>query len=121
MVHGGWCVGCCWALMAAMFALGVMSIGWMAFIAALIAAEKLLPWGIATNGDRPLLLVLGLWVPIARECPRPHAPRVAGGDAGHEVDGWRLDEDGSMKSEPMQGNGKDSMHDKSMNGNSGGS
>ncbi|MFL5893695.1 MAG: DUF2182 domain-containing protein [Thermoleophilaceae bacterium] len=42
-VHGAWCVGCCWALMAALFALGVMSLGWMAFIAGLIAAEKLLP------------------------------------------------------------------------------
>ena len=42
--HGAWCVGCCWALMAALFALGVMSVGWMAFIAGLIATEKLLPW-----------------------------------------------------------------------------
>ena len=42
--HGGWCLGCCWALMAALFALGVMSIGWMALIAAFIAGEKLLPW-----------------------------------------------------------------------------
>jgi predicted metal-binding membrane protein len=30
--HGGWCVGCCWALMAALFALGVMSVGWMIFV-----------------------------------------------------------------------------------------
>lgn len=42
--HGAWCVGCCWALMAALFALGVMSIGWMALIGAFIAGEKLLPW-----------------------------------------------------------------------------
>lgn len=42
--HGVWCVGCCWALMAALFALGVMSIGWMALIGAFIAGEKLLPW-----------------------------------------------------------------------------
>ena len=42
--HGAWCVGCCWALMASLFALGVMSIVWMAFVAALIAAEKTLPW-----------------------------------------------------------------------------
>jgi predicted metal-binding membrane protein len=41
--HGAWCVGCCWALMAALFALGVMSLAWMAFIAALIALEKLVP------------------------------------------------------------------------------
>ncbi len=28
--NGAWCVGCCWALMASLFALGVMSIAWMA-------------------------------------------------------------------------------------------
>jgi predicted metal-binding membrane protein len=65
LFHGGWCVGCCWALMAALFALGVMSIGWMAFVAALIAAEKLLPWRVATSrGIALLLLVLGLSVAI---------------------------------------------------------
>jgi predicted metal-binding membrane protein len=63
VVHGGWCVGCCWALMAALFALGVMSLGWMALIAALIAAEKLLPWKeLANRGIAVLLLVLGLAV-----------------------------------------------------------
>jgi predicted metal-binding membrane protein len=41
--HGAWCVGCCWALMAALFALGVMSLAWMAFVAALIAFEKTFP------------------------------------------------------------------------------
>jgi len=41
--HGAWCVGCCWALMAALFALGVMSLVWMAVVAALIAVEKTLP------------------------------------------------------------------------------
>jgi predicted metal-binding membrane protein len=59
--HGAWCIGCCWALMASLFALGVMSIAWMAFVAALIAAEKLLPWGRAvTGGTALILLVLGL-------------------------------------------------------------
>jgi predicted metal-binding membrane protein len=66
--HGGWCVGCCWALMAALFALGVMSIGWMAFIAALIAIEKLLPWkAVANRGIAMLLVVLGLAVAFAPE------------------------------------------------------
>jgi predicted metal-binding membrane protein len=61
--HGGWCVGCCWALMAALFALGVMSLGWMAFIAALIAIEKLLPWkAVANRGVAVTLLALGLAV-----------------------------------------------------------
>jgi predicted metal-binding membrane protein len=61
--HGGWCLGCCWMLMAALFALGVMSLGWMAFIAALIAIEKLLPWrALANRGIAVLLLALGLAV-----------------------------------------------------------
>jgi predicted metal-binding membrane protein len=66
--HGGWCVGCCWGLMAALFALGVMSVGWMAFVAALIATEKLLPWkAVANRGIAVLLLVLGLAVAFAPE------------------------------------------------------
>jgi predicted metal-binding membrane protein len=66
--HGGLCVGCCWALMAALFALGVMSIGWMAFIAALIAAEKLLPWKtFANRAIAVLFVVVGLTVAFAPE------------------------------------------------------
>jgi predicted metal-binding membrane protein len=38
---GGWCLGCTWALMAALFALGVMSLTWMALVATLVALEKL--------------------------------------------------------------------------------
>jgi predicted metal-binding membrane protein len=60
-LHGAWCVGCCWALMAALFALGVMSISWMAFIAGLIAIEKLLPWrAVANYGVAAILLAIGL-------------------------------------------------------------
>jgi predicted metal-binding membrane protein len=44
--------------MAALFALGVMSIGWMAFIAALIAVEKLLPWRWAANWSVTAVLVV---------------------------------------------------------------
>jgi predicted metal-binding membrane protein len=41
--HGGFCVGCCWLLMALMVAVGAMNIAWMALMAAAIALEKLLP------------------------------------------------------------------------------
>jgi len=41
---GGWCIGCSWGLMAALFALGVMSLTWMALIAGLVALEKTGPW-----------------------------------------------------------------------------
>ena len=61
--NGAWCVGCCWALMAALFALGVMSVTWMAVVAAVIAFEKLVPWRrVATYGTVGVLLVLGVLV-----------------------------------------------------------
>jgi predicted metal-binding membrane protein len=67
--NGAWCVGCCWALMASLFALGVMSITWMAFVAGLIAIEKTLPWRrTATYATAALLLVLGVLILAA-----PHA------------------------------------------------
>ena len=59
--NGAWCVGCCWALMASLFALGVMSVVWMAVVAAMIAAEKTLPWRrTATYGVAALLVVVGV-------------------------------------------------------------
>jgi predicted metal-binding membrane protein len=71
VVHGAWCVGCCWGLMAALFALGVMSLTWMIAIAALIAVEKLLPWREIANHLVALTLVLlALGVSLApREVP----------------------------------------------------
>ena len=67
--NGLWCVGCCWALMASLFALGVMSLIWMAVVAGLIAIEKTLPWRrVATYATAGLLLVLGLVLLTA-----PHA------------------------------------------------
>jgi predicted metal-binding membrane protein len=79
---GAWCVGCCWALMASLFALGVMSIWWMAVVAGLIALEKTLPWGrVATYGGAAVLLagavllmaipsaIPGLTIPGSRPMP----------------------------------------------------
>ena len=68
IAHGAWCIGCCWALMAALFALGVMSLGWMALIAAMIATEKLLPWkAVATRAVMAVLLALAIAVAVAPE------------------------------------------------------
>jgi predicted metal-binding membrane protein len=61
--HAAWCVGCCWALMAALFALGVMSLVWMVVVAAFIAAEKTLPWKrVAVWGTTAILLALAIMV-----------------------------------------------------------
>jgi predicted metal-binding membrane protein len=66
--HGRVCVASSWALMAALFALGVMSVGWMVLVAALIATEKLLPWRtVATCGIAVLLAVLGIALAFAPE------------------------------------------------------
>jgi predicted metal-binding membrane protein len=64
--NGMWCVGCCWALMASLFALGVMSVMWMVIVAALIALEKTLPWRrVAAYGTAVILLTLGVLILLA--------------------------------------------------------
>src|SRR5215207_2257603 len=106
--HGGWCVGCCWGLMAALFALGVMSIGWMAFVAALIATEKLLPWkAVANRGIAVLLVVLGLGVAFAPEdVPGLTEPDSAEAQSAMEAMGMEEDESmggGAMEEDSMGG------------------
>jgi predicted metal-binding membrane protein len=46
--HGVFCVGCCWALMLVMFAVGVASLIWMALLTALMVHEKTRPTGART-------------------------------------------------------------------------
>lgn len=43
--HGGFCVGCCWALMALAFVGGTMNLVWMAVLTAVVTAEKVAPCG----------------------------------------------------------------------------
>jgi len=66
--NGAWCVGCCWALMASLFALGVMSVTWMALVTGIVAVEKTVPWrrGV-TYATAGLLLGLGLVLLTAPE------------------------------------------------------
>ena len=44
--HGGYCLGCCWALMGLLFVLGVMNLLWIIALSALVLAEKALPGGL---------------------------------------------------------------------------
>ena len=84
--HGAWCIGCCWALMASLFALGVMSIVWMAVIAGLIAFEKLIPSRrAATYGTAAILLVLAVLV-LAAPDSIP-ALTIPGSDSMSRMDG----------------------------------
>jgi predicted metal-binding membrane protein len=98
--HGGLCVGCCWALMAALFAVGVMSVGWMVFVAALIAIEKLLPFkAVANRGIAALLVVLGLGVAFSPG----QVPGLTLPDSAQARGAMMHMNGGTMKGDPMKG------------------
>ena len=72
--HGGYCLGCCWALMVVLLAVGAMNLLWMAVLAAVIAMEKVLPraeivssaLGTVLIGAGVVLLIApGLLTPMA--------------------------------------------------------
>ncbi|MGZ4295750.1 MAG: DUF2182 domain-containing protein [Solirubrobacteraceae bacterium] len=64
--HGGCCVACCWTLMAALYALGVMSLTWMAVVTVLIVGERVLrPSAITVRAVAAVLIVLGIAVAAA--------------------------------------------------------
>jgi len=63
LLHGAWCVGCCWPLMALLFVGGVMNVLWIAALAILVLAEKVLPAGRWIARVSGLALVLaGAWL-----------------------------------------------------------
>ena len=63
VVHGAYCVGCCWSLMLLLFAGGIMNLVWIAGLALLVLVEKLVP-----GGDRlarlsgGVMLLVGAWL-----------------------------------------------------------
>jgi len=63
--HGAWCVACCWALMAALVAVGTMSLTWMAAIAAVVLLERSWNSGeFLARGVGIGLVLTGLLVPF---------------------------------------------------------
>jgi predicted metal-binding membrane protein len=64
-VHGIYCFGCCWGLMVILFVMGIMHLGWMAALGALILLEKIVPrgkWISRTIGA--VFVVIGLVVAL---------------------------------------------------------
>ena len=57
--HGLFCVGCCWALMLVMFAVGMGNLGWMLALGTLMAAEKNLSWGRRIAAPAGIMLLAG--------------------------------------------------------------
>jgi predicted metal-binding membrane protein len=61
--HGGYCVGCCWFLMAQLFVAGVMNLLWVAPIAAFILLEKVAPAGYLVGRVAGVMLFgWGMWM-----------------------------------------------------------
>ena len=63
--HGGYCVGCCTGLMVALFALGVMSLFWMAVVAGVVAVEKALRGQAFSLMLAVALVGLGIWIGVS--------------------------------------------------------
>jgi predicted metal-binding membrane protein len=65
--HGGYCLGCCWALMVILIAVGVMNVAAMVGLAALVLIEKTWRWGPAAGrlaGVAALALAVAIiWFP----------------------------------------------------------
>ncbi|RWD06758.1 MAG: DUF2182 domain-containing protein [Mesorhizobium sp.] len=59
MEQGLWCLGCCWALMLVMFAVGAMNIFWMALIGLFTLIEKQTTGRMASRSVGAILLVWG--------------------------------------------------------------
>ena len=59
--HGFYCLGCCWAIMTILFAVGVMNLVWVAALAGFVLLEKLGPAGTTVaRVAGALMIVLGL-------------------------------------------------------------
>jgi predicted metal-binding membrane protein len=63
--HGLFCLGCCWALMIVLFAVGVMNLAWVAALTVLVLIEKLAPAGFVLSRVSGLAMIgfgLSLWL-----------------------------------------------------------
>jgi predicted metal-binding membrane protein len=70
--HGLYCLGCCWILMALLFAVGAMNLIWVAALAIVVLVEKLFPGGawIARIGGL-LLIAWGVRLLIVNQAVNP--------------------------------------------------
>jgi predicted metal-binding membrane protein len=62
-LHGLYCVGCCWAVMALLFAFGVMNLRWIAGLMVFVLLEKLVPHpGVFSRSAGVAAISAGLWM-----------------------------------------------------------
>ena len=58
VLHGLYCLGCCWVLMGLLFVGGVMSLAWIIGLTAFVLVEKLLPGGEKTARLFGVMMIL---------------------------------------------------------------
>lgn len=62
-LHGAYCLGCCWALMAILVAMGTMHLAWMAALSLVIFVEKIAPRGeVFATVAAALAAGVGVWL-----------------------------------------------------------
>jgi predicted metal-binding membrane protein len=87
VVHGLYWVGCCAGLLAILFAVGALSLVWMAVIAAVVFAETTLPFGRRLARVLAVVFVgLGIWIAVA-PASAPGLVDPAKAPAGSETPG----------------------------------
>jgi len=65
--HGVYCLGCCWGLMLVLFVVGLMNVVGMVILAAIIFAEKVVPFGPLIGKLTAVgFVVLGIYTAFAR-------------------------------------------------------
>jgi predicted metal-binding membrane protein len=63
--HGVVCLGCCWALMLSLLALGIGSMFWMAAVAAAIFIEKVTSFGVRASAPVAVALIgAAVWITV---------------------------------------------------------
>jgi predicted metal-binding membrane protein len=64
--HGAYCLGCCWLLMAILFAVGVMNLAWIAALSVFVLLEKIVPTGSWVAKVAGLILIgFGGWMALS--------------------------------------------------------
>jgi predicted metal-binding membrane protein len=97
LLHGAYCLGCCWLLFVILFPLGLMNIGAMAVITLVVFAEKTLPWGRPVARATAIALVgYGVVVLVA---PQVLPTFIAGGGLAMTAPAAPM----SMQTMPMPG------------------
>jgi predicted metal-binding membrane protein len=62
LLHGLYCIGCCWALMALLFVFGVMNLVWIAGLMVFVLAEKLVGGRALPRAAGVAAIAAGIWM-----------------------------------------------------------